>query len=474
MQITDVNSNWSTQGFDALSPGGASVKTFAPAVGATPDQWIGIASTNNPIKTTNGYICYIRGDRLSLSINGVINPTVLRTKGQIFRNDITHNVNPNKFEVIGNPYPSSIDLRTITQTNLSPDLYIWDPYLGGNYGLGGYRTLTLIGGNYQMTPSGGSGPYAAAFYNYLNSGMAFFVRGGGSGSGSVTFHESDKNVISDLASRGGNTDQILRTQIYNNVNGTETMLDGVLSIFNSRYADTVDFNDAGKMSNTNLNMSLRRDGKMLSVERRSMIHNADTIYLNLASVRVSNYVFTFQPMNLDNPARKAWLVDKYKNTQTEISLSDSITRYNFDIQNVPGSYNADRFYIIFKTGKGGLQPVVKPDTIVTPGAITLVVSKPIMEEVKGIDVSSPKLSVFPNPVRDRNLNVVFDHMAPGNYTFELIHQNGQVVYRTEQRLNSTIDKKILSVSKTLSAGVYLLKVTNATTAEVNNLSVILE
>jgi hypothetical protein len=43
---------------------------------------------------------------------------------------------------------------------------------------------------------------------------------------------------------------------------------------------------------------------------------------------------------------KAYLVDKYLNTQTQVSLTDT-TRINFSVLNIPGSYAADRFMLVF-------------------------------------------------------------------------------------------------------------------------------
>jgi hypothetical protein len=449
MQITDNNSNWASQGFDALSPGGPSVKTFSPAVGATPDSWVGIGSTTINIKTSGGYMNYIRGDRLSLSTNSISNPTVLRTKGLIYTGTTSVSVNPNKFAVIGNPYPSAVDLRLVTKDNLLSDIYIWDPYLTGTYGLGGFRTLAWDGTNYLPVPSGGTGPYSGSTYNYINSGVAFFVKGAGAGSCSITFNESNKTSTTDPISRNvGAPLQSLRVNILagNSVEGE--LLDGGLAIFGN-YSNDADGQDAEKLSNNQVNLGFMRNGKLLSVERRGRITAKDTLYLQMSGLRVASYTFQVTANNLISPSRKAWLVDNYLNTKQSIDLG-STSLLNFEINNQPASYAPGRFYIVFQTGNGKQEG----SDVIQPG-------------ISALPKAQPALAVSPNPIVGKTMNLLLSNIAPGNYVLDLLNTNGQSVYRQSILVDAPMRTRAFQLPASLPAGSYRVMLNNGSDSPLN-------
>ncbi|WP_202552451.1 hypothetical protein, partial [Ginsengibacter hankyongi] len=161
-------------GFDLYSPL-PSVKTY----NSSSNTWVGISSTANTIKATDGYMVFIRGDRTVTAISAPATATVLRTKGNLYTGDQTPvTVSAGKFTSIGNPYPSAIDMRNITKTGVKDFFYVWDPALAGTYGFGAYQTFSNNGsGNYVITPGGGSYGSVGSFSNYIASGQAFFVQG---------------------------------------------------------------------------------------------------------------------------------------------------------------------------------------------------------------------------------------------------------------------------------------------------------
>ena len=93
------------------------------------------------------------------------------------------------------------------------------------------------------------------------------------------------------------------------------------------------------------NLSIRTAGKLLAIERRHTITQQDTIFLNLAEVRVQAYRFEFIASNL-NTGLEGFLEDNYLHTRTPINLSGS-TFVDFNIENIAGSYASDRFRIVF-------------------------------------------------------------------------------------------------------------------------------
>src|SRR4030095_11773899 len=94
---------------------------------------------------------FVRGDR-SVCLTYVAPPTTttLRAKGtlnQFSGAAIARNFSsgtPGDYILIGNPYASSIDITSVigaSSSGIDKDKFlIWDPRLGGNFGVGGYVT----------------------------------------------------------------------------------------------------------------------------------------------------------------------------------------------------------------------------------------------------------------------------------------------------------------------------------------------
>ena len=120
--------------------------------------------------------------------------TVLRASGSLKTNlqTVTVPAGVGAYSVVGNPYPSSIDLRKIsTGGSVSGVNYVvWDPALTGSSGVGAYQYFTRSGGpgtDYLVFPgnsAAGGGSYGAPFSvnNNIQSGQAFLVQNAGAGS----------------------------------------------------------------------------------------------------------------------------------------------------------------------------------------------------------------------------------------------------------------------------------------------------
>ena len=117
------------------------------------NTWTGIANTSTNIKATDGYMVFIRGDRTANAFNSPVTQTVLRTKGSLYTGDQTPvTVSAGKFATIGNPYASALDMRNIHKPGLKDFFYVWDPKLGGIYGVGAYQVFSNNGSDYVITP----------------------------------------------------------------------------------------------------------------------------------------------------------------------------------------------------------------------------------------------------------------------------------------------------------------------------------
>jgi hypothetical protein len=339
-------------GFDAQTAPGPSIKVYNAAT----NTYIGPATTALPIYNQKGYFVLVRGDRSVYTSGGGAVPTVLRTKGQLFTPALPPpitNVATNVFESVGNPYASEIDLRNLSRTGGVKAFYtVWDPKLGGAFGLGAFQTLGQTGGsgdlNFYATPGGGS--YGSVAHNFIESGQAFLVQTSSAPAGAVSFKESDKAAGSNPLllrpqSPSSGKQAQLRTSLYVlNASGA-SLADGTLIQYNDTYSNYIDGLDAGKMRNTGENLGIKTTGALLSIERRHTITQRDTIFLNLTGMRVQQYQFQFNADNI-NSGLEGFLEDNYLLTRTPVSLSGS-TVVNFNIVNMPGSYAHDRFRIVF-------------------------------------------------------------------------------------------------------------------------------
>ena len=87
-------------------------------------------------------------------------------------------------------------------------------------------------------------------------------------------------------------------------------------------------------------------------------------------------------------------------------------------------------------------------------------------------VSQNKISVFPNPVKDV-MNINFMNDKKQNYSISLINSAGQVMYETMQK-NVTQFSLQYRRTQIMKPGVYVLRISNTITGEVNTYKVMFE
>ncbi len=340
-------------GFDVYS-GAPSMKTYNSSTA----QYVGVSSTNaTNIAFTGGYMVFVRGDRTVSTTSAPATSTNLRTKGPLYTGtQAAITIPAGKFVAIGNPYASAIDVRNITKSGGTKDFfYIWDPMLSGANGYGGFQTFSNNGGgDYVVTPGGGSYGAVGSINDYIQSGQAFFVQGGSS-SGSLTFTESCKTsgsrVVNTFA--GLPLPQLRATLMGLNTDNTTYIADGVLVNYSDNYSNLVDDMDAVKSVNSSENLSVNRSGVLLAIERRHTISAGDTIFLSLTGTEARKYQFEIQAQQLTRPGLSAYLIDNYLKNATPLN-TDGVTDISFAVTAATASYAANRFMIVFGTPAGTL------------------------------------------------------------------------------------------------------------------------
>jgi len=509
-----AQTGWAAAGFDA-NAASAYMKTYVQAT----DAWTAVTATNGgTIKNNIGYMTFIKGDR---SVTGTMpsTSTTLRTKGELFSGDQPPiPVAANKFGTAGNPYASDIDLREVSTTGLKEFFYLWDPFLGGVAGYGGYQALSYDGADYRITPGGGSYGPGGTVCNYVASGNAFFVQAKDT-IGSLIFKENVKSVQGPHSRLNGTPLPGIRVTLNTVTSDTTSYItDGVLANFGDSYSNVADEKDAIKTPNAAENLSLKTSNKLLVVERRHTIVQNDTLNLNMSGMKQLRYSFDITASDLEANVLKGFLVDKFLGTTTPLNM-DGTTKVDFTVTSAAASYVADRFKIVFN--RISVLPVTftsiaanrnndKSNTVTwkvanetnmekyeverssdgsrfnSIGSVTATgttsYTKIDLAPLSGdnyyrikaysigghtqyssiVKVSAVKqaaaISVYPNPVVNKTAQLQFTNQEKGTYNIEISNKLGQLIYTGSAVVPGNSFSRSVSLGERTPAGIYQLKV----------------
>jgi hypothetical protein len=434
--ITDANnSSFIANGFDAYSPGGPGMKIFD----SSSQLFQGITNTFVPINTYRSYMTFVRGDRSCLNTNSRNFPTTLRTYGPLKQGSQPPIAIPaNKYVDIGNPFASPVDMNRIEKSGVQEFIWIWDPMLSGSYGLGGYQIFSSINGQYYATPGGGSYPTAGTPINTIQSGQAFFIRGDVNG-GQVQFHEKSKGAGNIQVFKTSSLPSLVRISINTVINSQSQLADGIMAMFGIEYSNKVDDADGLKFKNLGLNVALKRENKLLAVERRENIKASDSLHLEITGFRIQKYQLIIEMSEMGNQCGAAFLIDKFKKKKYPLKL-DATNLIEFDIENIQGSYASDRFFIIFHGSAANI--ATKAKSIIPES------------QAKETNLKN-ELSVFPNPVSGEFMQILIPANITGKLSLTINNLNGLKIYQLD---NITIDdsRKVSIPANKIPAGIYYL------------------
>jgi ligand-binding SRPBCC domain-containing protein len=522
--LTTANNNVPVNGFDYYTGAGSSIKTY---VSATNNFDNGPVSTNELIYNEKGYLVMVRGDRSVYTSSANAVPVVLRTKGEIIRG--TTNAIPvkaNSWESIGNPYASKIYINKIQRSGgVDEFIFVWDPKLGGAYGLGAYQTLYKNGDNYSAIPGGGS--YGNGSVSSIESGQAFLVQATKT-AGSVFFTEDAKlPLVLNSVQRGGvpsSNISSLRTRIYGLSTGAPVLADGNILLMDDSFSNDIDGRDARKMGNSAENFSIRSGGNMLTVESRQNITGNDTLFFNMSGMIAQNYAMEIAAINMAKPGRQAWLEDKFLQTKTAIDLTANTT-IDFTISGQAGANASDRFSIIFRPAF--VLPVTFKEVKATVNNTNVLVEWKVESEsnlkeyeveksldgntfsiaatitadktnagnyqwldqnpasgfnyyrIRSVDLdgktsltqivkvktetSTGTISVYPNPVANGVLNLQLGNQPEGVYNLRLLNPVGQVLLAKKINHAGGNHSEKINWDHSMPKGVYTLEISNTQT-----------
>lgn len=419
-----------TNGFDAYSYI-TSIKTF----NSGSQTFASIGNTSIPLCDKNGYFLFVRGDRSVTDIATQAVPTILRSKGALFQPHSGYNPSSvsvpgnQKYALVGNPYASAIDLNFMYThsgyfSNLDHIFVVWDVSIPGTQGYGGYQYLDATN-NFKPTspgPGGTTNYYQTnVSYREIQSGQAFFVKSAGSSTGSVSFSEDVKSSNSRIVTKGiyNNESSNLWAGLYSSTG----ICDGNSISFGNNYSDEIGVGDAHKLPNPGENfMILKEKGVALAIEKRQPVRQSDSIFYAFNNLRQMAYQLKFAPVNLWEEGLEASLIDNYMHNKTALSLTDS-SFINFTVDANKASYE-NRFVLVFERK-----------------------NKLHAKQVSSTDIPSRYVNdlfvIYPNPVENKMVRVVFCNSAKGKYVVQMVNNAGQTVHKID--VNISKEKKIVII-----------------------------
>jgi len=415
---------------------GAGTNPSAYSYTTATDSWRAFTNATNTWNTGQGLLVFIRGkanEGLAGSnagadyySNGGPSNVTLSLTGSMNTGNITYTTGSgNTWNLVGNPYSSSIDITQIsnlitTAGGSNAYIYLWDPNAQQTY-----RAVK-------------SGAYIAKQLSssiILPSGSAFFVKNTTGVSKTLTFTENCKSNKSSALALFGMND--LQNRIILRVEKDNKIWDEISLRFNENNSPAAtDAGDLDKFSNSNFDLySISSDQKYLAVDARCIHNNKDdSILLGIHSIVKSSFLMVANEVRIPSHLI-AYLHDKFLNLQIKI---DNDLKYAFEINEDPASQGNDRFEVI-----------LQKETI------------HFMDE----DAFTQNIMIKPNPVRDlMEIRVSKPLKSPTN--IKIINSVGQVLRSIQAH---TEQNALFIPVNDLLKGVYFIEINDAVSKHVQKI-----
>ncbi|MDR3681856.1 MAG: T9SS type A sorting domain-containing protein [Flavipsychrobacter sp.] len=394
---------------------GTSASAFSYTPGTSP-AFTGItsgtgafpAATNTSASQSNGILAFVRGAKgegCNSNLNYTPSNVTVVTSGTINQGTITQVVPANGWNLIANPYPSQIDLSSVTNISSLDHIKIVNP-------AGQFVNVHTNGTQYADGSSSTIIPVNGAFLAHNGTGSDL----------TLTFSETNKTASTPVSTvfKTTNTYPTLQLSVYNGNsfwdNWTLNMKPGTREVAG-------DAGDLDKISNAQFDIySLSKDNKSLNFDARDAdtIADGDIIHMGIRSVPQSNYTLEVSEYTL--PVNKTvYLHDKYTSTYT--LLSNGLT-YSFAVNADTASQGQNRMELVFNSDKTG---------------------------VNNISNSAQGITLVPNPAI-RNITVTYATIFAGSKDISIVNLMGQVVTHI-----STAESSLTISVDNLPAGMYMLK-----------------
>jgi hypothetical protein len=310
--------------------------------------------TNNQVANGDrAYMVFIRGNR------DVTEPgsgsTLIRIVGTLRHGNFSVRVpgtNDSKYIILANPYPGALDLAAFyanqdgdgnsNESKLTTNYWWWNP---DNDPSGGWENIS------RSETEWGDG-------QYLWPGQAVLIEPTNSDSVDLVFSEATKlsnassNPQTNPFENPPATSHGLLNMLWRKVgeNGKIYRMD----VANIHFDDGFDNGKGDKYDieklfsfNKATSLSSLLDGGFYTRQGRKIPKQGDKIELWFNGMTAGNYKFELTPFGMESYTAEAYLVDKFLNTETRISLSEK-TVIDFTVTSDLASSSTTRFEIVFK------------------------------------------------------------------------------------------------------------------------------
>lgn len=361
--ITGVgNNNDGYNGFDWQPSGNPSMFTFDNLS----QSWSTQSNTFESLQVGQPFRLMIRGDRsIDLTSNSAApNRTILRAFGEIHQGDkIVTDLSSvsEEYNVVANPYQSVVDLVEVYQdsNNILPYFIIWDPTLGTRGAFAYINLITLEKSNNNSEISRFLLPQQAGFFVTANDGEA-----------EIIFKESHKNpskIVPVVLSE--NTYPTIHAQVFAETlfENDEKSSDGLHISFKPNGSNDVNELDALKMSNLDENLARFQNGKLISIEERSLPNTTENLGLFVDTFTTDNYVFKFNVENFEG--FQVYLKDNYTQENTLLSEGENVITMEVD-QSINASVAYNRFSLEISPVSLDVNDFKESDLKIFPNPIT--------------------------------------------------------------------------------------------------------
>ncbi len=383
--------------------------------------WVAVTNTKTTQLTPGaGFRVLVRGDRttdLYASSTPAATATTIKATGAVGQGTVTLSSLVTGFNLLGNPYPSSIDWNATgwqtarNATNVYDAIYIYNPALTASTSSMTYPTyLNGTGTN------GGS--------NIIRSGQAFFVNA--DPSASISFLEAYKSTeVTGGFFRSATPEMMRVTYMQNNEHLDDIVIrynDDAQAGFDPRF-------DAISMGGDANGLASFKNADRLAIHTRPTAVGEDSIALSVRNTTTGNYQLKFSEMEGFSASTNITLLDKFLNVQYDVK-QDSIV--NFEITTDVNSKGDDRFWLFYNHKSTGINQQA---------------------------LAKNKINVYPNPASSViNMSLKLAANQKSTYTYSIYNQLGAMVQAGE--VDFANGKQAQINIDAFSAGVYFITASN--------------
>jgi hypothetical protein len=428
-----------------------------------------------------------------------------------------------RYTLLGNPFASPINWATMDKTNLENTYWGWDPNLAST---GGYITVTTIGNVTLQAPFSGSTGLnqfiqsgQGFFVKTAAPSPVLIIREQDkvpNFNGSA--FRTSRTTTNDIP--------LLAINLQYPNGPAKVLADGVVVAFDSSYSKKAGTEDAAKMANSAESIAIQNDTSSLIIDARPVPAANDTVFLTMARLTKPQYTLQIFAHKMGNSGVSAFLQDKYLNTLQPLSLSDTNNIVINTNTTIPASVDVNRFRIVFqpsvitlplnytsvRAAQKGKDIQVEWEVADESNIQKYTVEKSVdgtrfsnagevaakgnnsSESYQWLDVNTATgknyyrvralqndgkyfiskivmvnmnvvkslITVYPNPVKNGQINIHSDNIEKGTYNVELYDGRGRQIISEVIHHSGGLLHQIIYPGNKLTPGVYHLNVTNIT------------